>query len=271
MRSGPWAAATASASSRSVASLASGWRSTEAPPSAARASPAPETESKSPDGQVDVEPEGLGPVDAGVGSHHQRVGREVRELPDRERVATGDDDDRPGAARGHPCRFPPPALPGSGSWVGGALSDGHPLSPAVPELPFVLGASYPPRLPSTRAAHPLRRRARPLPRVRPRLHRRRDRAPPRGVGGAPGSSTDRSSPRPARSGSWPWPPPRSSAAAGSTTSGTTSSSPRRSSGPGSTPPGSGGPCTTTSASPTSSRCAPTSRRRGGSRASARAS
>ena len=33
-----------------------------------------------------------------------------------------------------------------------------------------------------RAAHPLRRRARAVPRVRPRLHRRRDRAPPRGVG-----------------------------------------------------------------------------------------
>ena len=64
-------------------------------------------------------------------------------------------------------------------------------------------------LPSSHAAHPLRRRARPVPRVGPRLHRRRRSRPTTRRGKRAGIVDRRCSPRPARSGSWAWPSPRS--------------------------------------------------------------
>ncbi len=81
------------------------------------------------------------------------------------------------------CRFPPPALPGSGSsgrWR--ALRRGHPLSPATPSSPSCCGPSYPPPVRSPHAAHALRGRARAVPRFGPGVHRQGAGPPPRGVG-----------------------------------------------------------------------------------------
>ena len=117
------------ASSVSVAALSIGWRTTSVC-SDAHARPIAEIESRSPTRTVGVEPGGPGVVEPAVGGDERGVARDRGDGAPVERRGSGDHDDR----RRCSCAIPPPALPGSGSRVGGGS---HPLSPPVPRAPRV--------------------------------------------------------------------------------------------------------------------------------------
>ncbi len=200
MWAGPNERAASRASSRSVASLATGCRCTVAPLSSTRTRPSGDTESKSPMARSTTSPsawawsmpESAATTRAPAGRSRRWAGS-TGSPP----VTTTTVSLAPGAAM---SRFPPPALPGSGSWVGGVPSRRATLSARLPRAPLralvrvaggtTLGTSAPARSPGrppryrrSDGAHPLRRRPRALPAVGPRLHRQGDGPPPRGVGG----------------------------------------------------------------------------------------
>ena len=139
MRRGRRPMAASRASSRSVASLAAGWRSIRAPAAVGRGQRRRRHGVEVADGEVDRA--GRGPA---RGRCRSRPRSRRRPSATAARCA-GSTASPPvitttislalGAAM---CRFPPPALPGSGSsgrWR--AVAGGPPSQPGYPELPFV--------------------------------------------------------------------------------------------------------------------------------------
>ena len=127
--SGRAAAAWATASSVSVAALSTGWRTTSVC-SDAQARPIAEIESRSPTRTLGSSPAARAwsrPPSAAMIAASRGTAATARAI---ERRCAGDHHDRVVLMR---C-IPPPALPGSGSRVGGGS---HPLSPLVPRAPRV--------------------------------------------------------------------------------------------------------------------------------------
>ena len=109
--------AASSASSRSVASLSVGWRSTAAPAATAPSSAAGSTESRSPTTTSTRATERLRVLEARVGGDHEGVGGEscVATVAGARRIAAGEHERVATCTSQSAPIFPPPALPGSGS------------------------------------------------------------------------------------------------------------------------------------------------------------